>query len=268
MPHAACTTPRPDAMDSLPANDALPAAAAPVPRWPLMAVSGGTVAFVVSALAPAAARQTVAVAGRTGADSASADLADAAASAFAVASAAAVLVGAVALAARMRAWTHARWRARRRSIHAGAWTWMLASAASAAIGLLGAPSWLRVTPDGAQLALAALEVLGAALLAHGVRAFAHATGRASLMQREAGSVCASLETAVVAAAATVACRLFPLTLPALGWSALVMPIRAVGAAAALVLVLSVTWAFVGCWQLGARAARPARDAAPDAPDAS
>lgn len=252
-------------MDSAPDSSERLAAPAPAAatRWPLLAVSGGSVAFVVSSLTPAAARQTVAIVGRTGADSASAEIADAAASAFALASAALVLAGAVALAGRMRTWTDPRWRARRRSVLAGAWTWMLASAAAAAIGMLGAPAWLRVTAEGAGLALAALELLGAALLAHGVRAFAHAMGREAGMQREASSVCASLETAVVAAAATVACRLFPLTLPALGWSALVVPVRAAGAIAALVLVLSVTWAFVGCWQLGARAARPRRDAAPE-----
>lgn len=222
------------------------------PRWPLLAVAGGAVAFVMSTLAPAAARQTVTIAGRTAADSASAEFADAAAALIALAAAGAVLAGALGVARAVRDTPGRRASASRALASAGAGIWALSCGAAAWMELVSPPSSLPVTEEGAALALSALQVLGAALLAHGIRPAIRALGARRELVRESAAACASLETAIVAAAAAIGGRLFTLTLPSLGWSALVPAAQVMAAAAALVLMVAVTWAFVGCWQLAMR----------------
>lgn len=222
------------------------------PRWPLLAVAGGAVAFVMSTLAPAAARQTVTIAGRSAADSASADAADAAASVIALVAAVTVLAGALGIARRMPAAARARSANSRAFTVLGASVWALACAAATWTELGGGQLPLPITASGAGFALSALQVLGAALLAHGTRPCIRACGARRELVRESAAACASLETAIVAAAAVVGGRIFSLTLPSLGWSALVPVVQVVAAVAALVLVVSVTWAFVGCWQLAMR----------------
>ncbi|MBU3728503.1 MAG: hypothetical protein FGM37_04550, partial [Phycisphaerales bacterium] len=204
--------------DATPLSDAPPTA---MPRWPLLAVFGGAVASVMSAVAPAAARQTVAIAGRSGTDSASAAIADGAAASIALASSLVVLAGATAVAIHVRRRFVGAGRRCGAMILAGALAWAVFAAASAGIQFAGVPTSLPVTSDGASLALSAMTILGAALMAHGIRPAIRALGMQSGITRESSAACGAMETAIVAAAAVTGCRLFVLTLPAVGWTPLV-----------------------------------------------
>lgn len=206
----------------------------------------------MSTVAPAAARQTVAIAGRSATDSASAAIADGAAASIALASSLVVLAGAAAAAIHVRQKSSVAGRRQGAMIVAGALAWAVSAAALAAIELSGVPPFLPVTSAGASLALSAMTILGAALLAHGIRPSIRASGMRTGLVRESKAACGAIETAIVAAAAVTGFRLFALTLPAVGWTPMVPAVQVAGAISAVALVGSVTAAFVAAWQLSAR----------------
>jgi hypothetical protein len=248
---AACI-PQPPLMTTTGATIRADATTTALPRWPLMAVFGGAVGSVMSAIAPAAARQTVAIAGRSGTDSASAAFADAVAASIALASSLVVLAGAAALAAHVRQKLGGKGGRSGTMIAIGALAWTASAAASAWVELAGAPAILPVTGTGASLALSAVTILGAAILAHGIRPAIRAYGLKAGLMRESSGVCGAMETAIVAAAAATAFRLFALTLPSVGWGQIVPVAQVAGAVSAIALAGSVTAAFVAAWQLSAR----------------
>lgn len=248
----------------------------------LLLISGGAVCFAIALLAPAAARQTVTLMGRSGAESESAELADAAAVAIEFLATLVVAAGTV-------IW----WRARdgliasRRGgadsapapsartappragtmVLTGGALWCAATAAHAWITLAGEPTALRVgpsiwiTPEGASLGLGAIQLLGASLIVQGLRPGVRMLGARSGTQAEARSAVAALDAAAVAATVVIGSRLFSLVLPALGWSAWSPVARGAMNIAGLVLALSVIWGFVGCWQVARARPRPAADSA-------
>jgi hypothetical protein len=243
---------RPDALD----GGTLPLA--------LLLISGGAVCFAVALLAPAAARQTVALMGRSGADSASAELADSAAAAIELIATAVVASGAILW---WRARTGAATARTSAMVLSGGILWCLATAALAWITVWDAPSALRVgpstwiTPAGASLALGAIQVLGATAIVQGIRPGLRLLGARSDTQTEARSATAALETAAAAATMVIGSRLFSLTLPSLGWSAWTPAVRGVMTISALVLVLTLLWGFVGCWQVARARQRPSAESA-------
>jgi hypothetical protein len=218
----------------------------------LLLIAGGAACFAIALLAPAAARQTVALMGRSGAESASAELADAAAAAIEFLATVAVAAGAV-------VW----WRARssdtslrtRSMVLAGGVVWCAATAFLAWIAMSGVTGALRVgpstwiTPTGASLALGALQVLGASLVVQGVRPGLRALGARSGTVAEARSAAGSLELAVVAATIVLGSRLFSLILPTFGWGAWTPLARVLMNGSGLILALCIVWGFVGCWQV-------------------
>lgn len=230
----------------------------------LLLMSGGAVCFAVALLAPAAARQTVALMGRSGTDSASAELADAAAAGIEFLATLAIAAGAV-------AW----WRARsgatstrtRTMVLAGGLLWCIATACIAWILMSGVTAALRVgpstwiTPTGASLALGAVQVLGASLVVQGVRPGLRALGARSDTVAEARSAAAALELAVVAATVVLGSRLFSLVLPALGWSAWAPLVRGLMNLSGVALALTLVWGFVGCWQVARARPRPSAESA-------
>ncbi len=227
----------------------------------LLLISGGAVCFAVALLAPAAARQTVALMGRSGAESASAELADAAAAAIEFLATLVVAAGGV-------IW----WRARsshmslrtRTMVLSGGLIWCVATACLAWITMSGVTAALRVapstwmTPTGASLALGAVQLLGASLVVQGIGPGLRALGTRSDTIAEARSAAGSLEFAVVAATLALASRLFSLILPTFGWSAWTPLARVLMNGSGLILALCLIWAFVGCWQVAR--ARPRRSA--------
>ena len=230
----------------------------------LLLISGGAVCFAVALLAPAAARQTVSLMGRTGAESASAELADSAAAAIEFIATLAVVAGTV-------AW----WRARssntslrtRTMVLAGGLIWCIATAFLAWIAISGVTAALRVgpstwiSPTGASLSLSAVQLLGASLIVQGIRPGLRALGTRSGTIAEARSAAGSLELAVVAATLALASRLFALILPTFGWSAWTPVARVLMNASGLLLALCLIWAFVGCWQVARARPRPSAESA-------
>ena len=230
----------------------------------LLLISGGAVCFAVALLAPAAARQTVSLMGRSGAESASAELADSAAAAIEFIATLVVVAGAF-------AW----WRARssnmslrtRTMVLAGGLIWCIATAFLAWIAISGVTGALRIgpstsiTPTGASLALGAIQVLGASLIVQGVRPGLRSLGARSDTVAEARSAAGSLEFAVVAATIVLASRLFSLILPTFGWSAWTPLARVLMNASGLILALCLIWAFVGCWQVARARPRASAESA-------
>jgi hypothetical protein len=230
----------------------------------LLLISGGAVCFAVALLAPAAARQTVSLMGRSGAESASAELANSAAAAIEFIATLAVVAGAV-------AW----WRARssdtslrtRTMVLAGGLIWCIATAFLAWIAISGVTAALRVgpstwiSPTGASLSLSAVQLLGASLIVQGIRPGLRALGTRSGTIAEARSAAGSLELAVVAATLALASRLFALILPTFGWSAWTPVARVLMNASGLLLALCLIWAFVGCWQVARARPRPSAESA-------
>ncbi len=239
------------------------AGAGPLPLA-LLLISGGAVCFAVALLAPAAARQTVALMGRSGAESASAELADAASAAIEFLATLVVASGTV-------VW----WRARssatsprtRTMVLSGGVMWCIATGFLAWMAMSGVTSAFRVgpstwiTPTGASLALGAVQVLGASLTVQGVRPGLRALGVRSDTIVEARSAAGSLEFAVVAATVVLGSRLFSLILPSFGWSAWTPLVRALMSLSGLVLALAAIWGFVGCWQVARGRQRPSADSA-------
>lgn len=230
----------------------------------LLLISGGAVCFAVALLAPAAARQTVSLMGRSGAESASAELANSAAAAIEFIATLAVVAGTV-------AW----WRARssntslrtRTMVLAGGLIWCIATAFLAWIAISGVTAALRVgpstwiSPTGASLSLSAVQLLGASLIVQGIRPGLRALGTRSGTIAEARSAAGSLELAVVAATLALASRLFALILPTFGWSAWTPVARVLMNASGLLLALCLIWAFVGCWQVARARPRPSAESA-------
>jgi hypothetical protein len=230
----------------------------------LLLISGGAVCFAVALLAPAAARQTVSLMGRSGAESASAELANSAAAAIEFIATLVVVAGAV-------AW----WRARssdtslrtRTMVLAGGLIWCIATAFLAWIAISGVTAALRVgpstwiSPTGASLSLSAVQLLGASLIVQGIRPGLRALGTRSGTIAEARSAAGSLELAVVAATLALASRLFALILPTFGWSAWTPVARVLMNASGLLLALCLIWAFVGCWQVARARPRPSAESA-------
>lgn len=220
--------------------------------------------FAVALLAPAAARQTVSLMGRSGAESASAELANSAAAAIEFIATLVVVAGAV-------AW----WRARssdtslrtRTMVLAGGLIWCIATAFLAWIAISGVTAALRVgpstwiSPTGASLSLSAVQLLGASLIVQGIRPGLRALGTRSGTIAEARSAAGSLEFAVVAATLALASRLFALILPTFGWSAWTPVARVLMNASGLLLALCLIWAFVGCWQVARARPRPSAESA-------
>lgn len=263
-------------------------AAAEVRALPLalLLISGGAVCFAIALLAPAAARQTVTLMGRSGAESESAEFADAAAVAIEFLASLVIAAGTV-------IWWRARaevalLRARAASapgpsvralsaltassrtsamVLAGGTLWCVATAAFAWIMLWDEPTALRlgpslwITPAGASLALGAIQLLGASLIVQGLRPGVRMLGARSDTQAEARSAVAALDAAAVAATVVIGSRLFSLVLPALGWSAWSPVARGAMNIAGLVLALTVIWGFVGCWQVARARPRPAAESA-------
>jgi len=242
----------------------------------LLLISGGAVCFAIALLAPAAARQTVSLMGRSGAESESAEFADAAAVAIEFLATLVVAAGAVmwwraraALLARGGGTTAARIPSSRTSamVLAGGILWCMATAALAWITLSGAPQAVQVgpsvwiTPEGASLALGAIELLGASLIVQGVRPGVRMLGARTDTQSEARSAIAALDAAAVAATVVIGSRLFSLVLPALGWSLWTPVARGAMNVAGLVLALTVIWGFVGCWQVARARPRIAAESA-------
>jgi hypothetical protein len=247
------------------------AAAARTLPLSLLMISGGAVCFAIALLAPAAARQTVTLMGRSGTESESAEFADAAAVAIEFLATLVVAAGAV-------IWWRARaglgsaraGAARSRTsamVLAGGMLWCLATAALAWITLAGEPTALQVgpslwiTPAGASLALGAIQLLGASLVVQGLRPGVRVLGARSDTQAEARSAVAALDAAAVAATVVIGSRLFSLVLPALGWSAWTPVARGAMNIAGLALALTVIWGFVGCWQVARARPRPAAESA-------
>lgn len=239
------------------------AGAGPLPLA-LLLISGGAVCFAVALLAPAAARQTVALMGRSGTESASAELADAAAAAIEFL---ATLVVASGCAAWWRARSGETSRRTRAMVLAGGLTWCVATAFLAWIAMSGVTGALRVgpstwiTPTGASLALGAIQVLGASLIVQGIRPGLRALGARSDTVAEARSAAGSLEFAVVAATLVLGIRLFSLILPSFGWSAWGPLVRALMNLSGLVLALTLIWGFVGCWQVARARPRASAESA-------
>lgn len=230
----------------------------------LLLVSGGAVLFAVAMLAPAAARQTVALMGRSGAESASAELADSAAAAIEFFATAVVAAGAI-------LW----WRARngiassrsRIMVLAGGLAWCAATALIAWIAVWGVTGALPVGPSlwiqptGASLALGSVQVLGASLVVQGLRPALRSLGARSNALAEARSAAGSLELAAVAGTVVLGSRLFSLILPTFGWSAWTPLARVLMNLAGLALAVAVIWGFVGCWQVARARPRPSADSA-------
>ena len=230
----------------------------------LLLLSGGAVCFAIALLAPAAARQTVALMGRSGTESTSAELADAAAAAIELVATLVVAAGAV-------VWWRARSRVTslgtRSMVLAGGLAWCIASAFLAWIAMSGVTGALRVgpsiwiTPMGASLALGALQVLGASLIVQGMRPGLRALGARSDTVAEARSAAGSLEFAVVAATLVLGSRLFSLILPTFGWGAWAPLARVLMNGSGLILALCLIWGFVGCWQVARARPRASADSA-------
>ena len=242
----------------------------------LLLMSGGAVCFAIALLAPAAARQTVALMGRSGAESASADLADAAASAIGFLATLAVAVGAViwwrartGLAPAVAGPDSARvaWSRTSAMVPAGGLLWCAATAVLAWITMSGQPTVIRVgpdlwiTPEGASLALSAIQLLGASVIVQGMRPGVRLLGARSDTQAEARSAVTALDAAAVAATVVLGSRLFSLILPSLGWSAWVPVARVVMNLAGLVLAFTLIWGFVACWQVARARRRPSAESA-------
>lgn len=250
-------------------------------RLALLLISGGAVCFAIALLAPAAARQTVALMGRSGTESESAELADAAAVAIESLATLVVAAGAViwwraraglgsARAATVPAQNPpARIASSRTSamVLAGGSLWCAATAALAWITLWGQPTALRVgpslwiTPAGASLALGAIQLLGASLIVQGLRPGVRMLGTRSDTQAEARSAVAALDAATVSAAVVIGSRLFALVLPSLGWSLWTPVARGAMNVAGLMLALTVIWGFVACWQVARARPRTAAESA-------
>lgn len=242
----------------------------------LLLVSGGAVCFTIALLAPAAARQTVGLMGRSGTESASAELADAAAVAIEFLATLVVAAGAViwwraraGLASALARIAPSRPESSRHSamVLVGGLLWCMATAALTWITLSGAPTALQVgpslwiTPEGASLALGAIQLLGASLIVQGMRPGVRLLGARSDTQAEARSAVAASDAAAVAATVVIGSRLFSLVMPSLGWSAWTPVARAAMNVAGLLLALTVIWGFVGCWQVARARARPAAESA-------
>ncbi len=114
-----------------------------------------------------------------------------------------------------------------RWLMAGVGIWLLGSAATAAATIAGAERFVRISTDGITFACLAVQLLGSAIAAVGLRAFVTVLGRRCRRFRHAGTARQSIETMVIAGAIALVCSLASTVVLGLGHHDLSLVLRVI-----------------------------------------